>query len=96
MRSRLGNDVKGLEGIARGVFALLCDYHRSKSFQAGDLTVDMQHLRFEKRRAITSDNRAYVGSWKLQRSTLNAQRSMFNFRFLLVFLLVLDSHSKAV
>ncbi len=58
MRSRLGNDVNRLKRIARCVFAFLRNHHRSASFQTGDLPVDMQHLWFEKRRAITSDNRA--------------------------------------
>src|SRR5207249_3974138 len=57
MRSRLGNEPKRLKGIARGVFAFLRNHHRGASFQTDDLPVDMQHLRFEKRRAITRDNR---------------------------------------
>ena len=58
MCSRLGNDVKRLKGIVRGVFAFLRNHDRSALFQTGDLTVDMHHLWFEKRRAITSNNRA--------------------------------------
>jgi hypothetical protein len=58
MRLRFGNDVDALEWIAIGILAFLRNHHWSASFQTGDLPVDMQHLRFEKRRAITSDNRA--------------------------------------
>src|SRR5215831_10616236 len=80
MRSCLGNDANSPERKALGIFPLLRNHHRIASFQTGDLPVDMQHLRFEKCRAITSDNRARLGRWKLQRPTLNAQRSMFNSR----------------
>ena len=58
MRWRLGNDVNRLKRIPLGIFAFLRNHHRSASFQTGDLPVDMQHLWFEKRRAITSNNRA--------------------------------------
>ena len=78
MHSRFRDDMKRLKRIARGIFALLRNHHRSAPFQTGDLPVDMQHLWFEKRRAITSNNRARLGRWKLQRPTLNAQRGMFN------------------
>src|SRR5258705_13573094 len=77
MRSRLGNDVKRLKGIARGVFTFLRNHYRSGLFQTGDLSVDMQHLWFEKRRAITSDDRACVGRCT-QRARLDAQRSASN------------------
>jgi hypothetical protein len=46
MRSRLGNELKRLKGIARGVFAFLRNDDWSTSFQTGDLPVDMQHLWF--------------------------------------------------
>src|SRR5437764_11337573 len=58
MRSRLRDDVNRLKRITRGVFAFLRNHHWSALSQAGDLPVDMQHLWFEKCRAITSDNRA--------------------------------------
>jgi hypothetical protein len=50
--------VNALERVSPGVLALLRNHHRSAAFQTGNLPVDMQHLRFEERRAITSDNRA--------------------------------------
>src|SRR5436189_546544 len=74
MHSRLGNDAKRLKRIPRGVFAFLRDHHWTALFQTGDLPVDMQHLGFKKRRAITSNNRACV--WRCtQRARLDAQRS---------------------
>src|SRR5947208_5346251 len=57
MRRRLGNNVDVLKRVALGLFAFLRNYLGNASFQRGDLPVDMQHLRFEERRAITSDNR---------------------------------------
>jgi hypothetical protein len=38
----------------------LRDDHRPKALQCGDLPVNVQHLRFEKRRAITGDDRRWV------------------------------------
>src|SRR4051794_15808569 len=74
MHSWLANDAKRLKRIPRGIFAFLRNHHWSAPFQTGDLPIDMQHLRFEKRRAITSDNRACV--WRCtQRARLDAQRS---------------------
>ena len=71
---RLGNDLKRLKRITLRIFALLRNHHRSASFQTSDLPVDMQHLRFKKCRAITSDNRACLGRCT-QRARLDAQRS---------------------
>jgi hypothetical protein len=39
------------------LFPLLRNHHRLASLQGGYLPVDMQHLRFQKRRAITGDDR---------------------------------------
>src|SRR5436309_15503731 len=58
MCCRLGNKVDAIKRKALSLFALLCNYHRRASFQSRDLPVDMEHFRFQKRRAITSDNRA--------------------------------------
>jgi hypothetical protein len=58
MRRRLGNNLDCLKWITLGLFAFLRDHDRNASFQGGDLPVDMQHLGLEKRRAITSDDRA--------------------------------------
>ena len=58
MRWRLRSDVNWLKRIPVCILTFLRYDDWSASFQAGDLPVDMQHLRFEKRRAITSDNRA--------------------------------------
>src|SRR6266496_1908826 len=80
MRCWFRNKLNRLKWEALGFFALLRNHHRSTSFQRRDLPVDMQHLRFQKRRAITSDDWTRLGRWDLQRSTLNAQRPMFNLR----------------
>src|SRR5215831_6953132 len=74
MRARLGNNVSAFERIALRIFAFLRNHHRSTSFQGSDLPIDMQHLRFEKRRAITSNDCACVGCCA-QRPTLDAQPS---------------------
>src|SRR5262249_19136417 len=74
---RLGDDVNSPERKALGILAFLRNHHRSASFQTGDLPVDMQHLRFEKRCAITSDNRARLGCCT-QPGKLDAQRSASN------------------
>ncbi|PYL75328.1 MAG: hypothetical protein DMF26_08500 [Verrucomicrobia bacterium] len=58
VRSPLRQDANRFKWITLRILAFLRDHHRRASFQTGDLPVDMQHLRFEKRRAITSDNRA--------------------------------------
>src|SRR5215217_1924991 len=77
MGCRFWNDINSLERIAPRILALLSDHHWSAPRQTGDLPVNMQHLRFEKCRAITSDNRAYVGRCT-QRARLDAQRSASN------------------
>jgi hypothetical protein len=74
MRWRLRSDVNCLKRIPICILTFLRNDHRSASFQTGDLPVDMQHLRFEKRRAITSDNRGGLGCG-IQRSRLDVQRS---------------------
>src|SRR5215212_9777303 len=61
MRWRLRSDVNWLKRIWVCIFSFLRNDDWSASFQTGDLPVDMQHLRFEKCRAITSDDRACVG-----------------------------------
>jgi hypothetical protein len=40
------------------LFPFLRDHHWNASFQADYLPINMQHLRLQKRRAITSDDRA--------------------------------------
>src|SRR5207245_2314485 len=81
MRRRLGNNLDGLKWVALGLLAFLRNHHRNASFQRGDLPIDMQHLRFQKRRAITGDSRPRLGSrvqcrrLDVQRSTSNAERS---------------------
>jgi hypothetical protein len=57
MRRRLGDNVDPFKWIAVGLLALLRDDDRPASLQGSYLPVDVQHLRFKKRRAITSDNR---------------------------------------
>ena len=56
----LRDDMNSLEWKALGIFPFLRDHYRSASFQRCDLPVNMQHLRLEKRRAVTSDNRACI------------------------------------
>src|SRR5437588_9319337 len=58
MRCRLGIHMNLVKRVASSLFALLRDHHRNTSLQACDLPINMQHLRFEKCRAITSDDRA--------------------------------------
>ena len=57
MRDRFSNQTDRIEGEARGFLTLLRDYDRTETLQRGDLPVDVQHLRLEKRRAIAGDNR---------------------------------------
>lgn len=58
MRGGLANNVDGLKWKALCFFSFLRDHYRCEPFQGGDLAVDVQHLRFQKRRAITGDYRA--------------------------------------
>jgi|SRR5437667_2021152 len=71
MCGRFRNNPDRLKWETLGVFAFLRNYHRSASVQRGYLPVDMQHLRFQKCRAITSDNRACVERCS-QRARLDA------------------------
>ena len=57
MRRRLGDNVDRFKWVAGGLLALLRDDDRPASLQGSDLPIDVQHLRFKKRRAITSDDR---------------------------------------
>ena len=56
MCCRLGKNLDRLKWEALGLLAFLCDDHWSASFQGGDLPINMQHLRLQKRRAITGDS----------------------------------------
>ena len=47
----------GSKGKTLRLLALLRNDHRPKALQRGDLPVDVQHLRLEKRRAIAGDDR---------------------------------------
>src|SRR5712691_10867637 len=60
MRSRLGDNVDRLKWVALSLFALLRDHHRTATFQTSYLPIDVQHLRFQERRAIAGDNRQRV------------------------------------
>src|SRR6267154_2624840 len=74
MRWRLRNDVNWLKRIPVCILTFLRNDDWSASFQTSDLPIDMQHLRFEKRRAITTNNRACLGCG-IQRPRLDVQRS---------------------
>ena len=56
MRGRFWNNPDRVKWETLGVFPFLRNYHRSASVQRGDLPVDMQHLRLQKRCAITGDD----------------------------------------
>src|SRR5438045_8950821 len=56
MRRRLRDDVDPFKWIAVGLLALLRDHDWPASLQGSYLPVDVQHLRFKKRRAITGDD----------------------------------------
>ena len=56
MRCRLGGNVDRVKREALHLLAFLGDDDGNASFQCGDLPVDVQHLRFQKGRAITGDD----------------------------------------
>src|SRR4030095_10418279 len=78
MCGRLRNDVDPFKWIAVGLLALLRDHDRPASLQGSYLPVDVQHLRFKKRRAIRCDDGMRIRELNVQRSTLNLHRSTFN------------------
>ncbi len=52
------------------IFALLCDDNRQNSLQRSDLPVDVEHLRFQKRRAVKcNDGRRFGRRGQCLRST---------------------------
>ena len=57
MRRRFSDDEDRRKRKPLRLLALLRDDHRPKPLERGDLPVDVQHLRLEKRRAITGDDR---------------------------------------
>src|SRR5438067_6994800 len=57
MQRRLCDDVDLIERKARRVFAFSGDDYRGNALKRRDLPVDVQHLRFQKRRAIAGDDR---------------------------------------
>ena len=57
MRRRFSDDKDRFEGKPLRLFALLRDDHGPKALQRRDLPVNVLHLRLEKRRAITGDDR---------------------------------------
>ena len=71
MQARFRDDVDGVEWKLLGVFAFLRDHDRVHTFERRDLPIDMQHFRFQKRRDVTSDNRAWVRGLNFQRSGLD-------------------------
>src|SRR5205807_8836285 len=60
MDGRLTDDLDPVERKFLGVFALLRDDDRLDPPQGGDLSVDMQHLRLKKGRAVKSDDRFWL------------------------------------
>ena len=60
MKSRPWNDINLIHRKPRGVFSLLRDYHRLKTLEAGDLPVDVEHLRLQKSRAIERDDWPWI------------------------------------
>ena len=57
MQRRFWDDLDPIERKARRVFAFLGDDDRKNALERDDLPVDVQHLRFQKRRAIAGDDR---------------------------------------
>jgi hypothetical protein len=55
MRCWFANNVDRLKRKALRLFAFLRDDYWRALFQCGDLPVDVEHLRFQKRRAVTGD-----------------------------------------
>src|ERR671918_3250185 len=60
MQRRFWDNVDLIEWEAARIFAFLSDDNRRDALDCRDLPVDMPHLRFEKRRAITGDNRGRI------------------------------------
>ena len=58
VRCRFSDNVDGRKGKSFCLLALLCDDDRAETFERCDLPVDVQHLRLQKRRAITGDDRS--------------------------------------
>src|SRR6516164_10256331 len=58
MCCRFRNNLDVIKREALGLLSFLRNNDRSASFQCSELPVDMKHFGFQKRRAITSDNRA--------------------------------------
>ena len=56
MCRRFADDVNGLKREEIGIFPFLRDHDRPDALERGDLPVDVQHLRLEKRRAIRGDD----------------------------------------
>jgi hypothetical protein len=56
MRCWLRNNLDRLKWKTLGLFAFLGDDHWNASFQGSDLPIYMQHLRLQKRRAVTGNN----------------------------------------
>src|ERR1041385_6746543 len=53
MRRRSRDDINGLKRVLLFAFPLLRDHDRPQSFQRRELAINVQHLPFEKRGAIT-------------------------------------------
>ena len=58
MCGRFTYNIDAVKRKLRGVLQFLGEDNRPDPLQGSELPVDMQHLRFEKRRAVTSNNRA--------------------------------------
>src|SRR6188474_1381762 len=57
MQRRFGDDVDLIEWKAAQIFAFLSDDNRRDALERDYLPVDVQHLRFQERGAITGDDR---------------------------------------
>jgi len=80
MQRRFWDDVDLIEWKAARILAFLSDDNRRDALERDYLPVDVQHLRFQKRRAITGDDRVGIRGWNVQcfdaqPSTLNVQRN---------------------
>jgi hypothetical protein len=60
MQRRFWDNVDLIEWKAARIFAFLSDNNWGDALERGDLPVDVPHLRFQKRRAITGDDRARI------------------------------------
>jgi hypothetical protein len=61
MQKRFPDEENGLERKSVRLFPFLRDYNWAEPLQPGDLPVDVQHLRLEKGRTITGNNRRSRG-----------------------------------